>query len=264
MKLADAILLAWTKVATKFGIVRQHGEYRRTLDNSARYARQSCEGSLRRLGIEQIDLYYVHRLDPAHPVDETMAGLAQLVQEGKIARIGLCEVSEATLRRAHAVQPVTAVQSEYSLWYRGPEAELLPLLDELGIGLVPFSPLGAGFLTGQIGRDTTFAKGDFRNDVPRFAPEARDANLALVDLIAAVARDKGATPAQVALAWLLAQRPWIAPIPGTTKLHRLEENLGALDVALSAAELSRIDAAASQLNLEGARLPAASLAMTDK
>lgn len=250
-------------IATKFGFDLDGATRTGGLNSRPEHIRKVAEASLKRLRTDRIDLFYQHRVDPSVPIEDVAGALGELIAEGKVRHWGLSEASPATIRRAHAAQPVTAVQSEYSLWYRGPEAELLPLLGELGIGFVPFSPLGAGFLTGQIGRDTTFAKGDFRNDVPRFAPEARDANLALVDLIAAVARDKGATPAQVALAWLLAQRPWIAPIPGTTKPHRLEENLGALDLALSADELSRIDAAAAELNLIGARLPASSLAMTN-
>lgn len=250
-------------IATKFGFDLDGATRTGGLNSRPEHIRKVADASLKRLRTDRIDLFYQHRVDPAVPIEEVAGALGGLIAAGKVRHWGLSEASPATIRRAHSVQPLTAVQSEYSLWYRDPEAELLPTLGELGIGFVPFSPLGAGFLTGQIGRDTTFAQGDFRNIVPRFAPEAREANLALVELIATLGRDRGATPAQVALAWLLAQRPWIAPIPGTTKLHRLEENLGALAVALSAADLSRIDAAAAKLDLRGARLPAASLAMTN-
>ncbi|MGL6432417.1 MULTISPECIES: aldo/keto reductase [Aeromonas] len=244
------------KVATKFGIVRQHGEYRRTLDNSARYARQSCEGSLRRLGIEQIDLYYVHRLDPAHPVEETMAGLAQLVQEGKIARIGLCEVSEATLRRAHAVHPVAAVQTEYSLWTREVEAAVLPACRELGIGLVAYSPLGRGFLTGRYQQEAVFEEGDFRAGLPRFQGENLATNRTLVQAVMALAQQKGCSAAQIALAWLLAQWEGIVPIPGTRRLTHLEDNLGALSVRLSPAELGALGQAIRTLPVAGERYTA--------
>jgi len=251
-------------IATKFGFNLDGATRTGALNSRPDHIRKVADASLKRLGTDRIDLFYQHRVDPSVPIEEVAGALGDLIAEGKVRHWGLSEASPATIRRAHEVQPVTAVQSEYSLWHREPEAELLPILAELGIGFVPFSPLGAGFLTGQIGRDTTFDKSDFRNIVPRFAPEVREANLALVDLIASVARDKGATPAQVALAWLLARHPWIAPIPGTTKLHRLEENLGALDITLGTVELARIDGAAADLQLQGARLPAAALAMIDR
>lgn len=251
-------------IATKFGFDLDGATRTGALNSRPDHIRKVADASLKRLGTDRIDLFYQHRVDPSVPIEEVAGALGDLIAEGKVRHWGLSEASPATIRRAHEVQPVTAVQSEYSLWHREPEAELLPILAKLGIGFVPFSPLGAGFLTGQIGRDTTFDKSDFRNIVPRFAPEVREANLALVDLIASVARDKGATPAQVALAWLLARHPWIAPIPGTTKLHRLEENLGALDITLGTVELQRIDGAAADLQLQGARLPAAALAMIDR
>jgi aryl-alcohol dehydrogenase-like predicted oxidoreductase len=252
------------KVATKFGIVRQHGEYRRTLDNSARYARQSCEGSLRRLGIEQIDLYYVHRLDPAHPVEETMAGLAQLVQEGKIARIGLCEVSEATLRRAHAVHPVAAVQTEYSLWTREVEAAVLPACRELGIGLVAYSPLGRGFLTGRYQQEAVFEEGDFRAGLPRFQEDNLATNRTLVQAVMALAQQKGCSAAQIALAWLLARKPFIVPIPGTRSLKHLEENLAAADIALSPQDMWQIEEAFAKITVTGDRLPPEHMALIDR
>jgi len=198
------------------------------------------------------------------PIEDVAGAVKELIAEGKVKHFGLSEAGVQTIRRAHAVQPVTAVQSEYSLFWRGPEAELLPVLEELSIGFVPFSPLGAGFLTGKIDENTKFDPTDFRNNVPRFSPEARKANLALVDLIKAVAERKGATPAQVALAWLLAQKPWIVPIPGTTKLRRLEENLGSVDVELTVADLSEINGAASKIEIKGERLPEAALKMTDR
>ncbi|WP_447837638.1 aldo/keto reductase [Aeromonas salmonicida] len=244
---------AGVKVATKFGIVRQSGEYRRTLDNSVQYARQSCEASLRRLGVEQIDLYYVHRIDPAHPIEETMAGLAQLVQEGKIARIGLCEVSAATLRRAHAVHPVAAVQTEYSLWTRDVEAQVLPTCRELGIGLVAYSPLGRGFLTGRFQQDTAFEAGDFRASLPRFQQENIATNRSLVEVIMALAARKQCTTAQIALAWLLAQGDDIVPIPGTRRIPHLLDNLGALSVRLEAGDLAALDSAIRALPVAGDR-----------
>lgn len=241
------------RIATKFGIVRQPGEYRRSIDNSPRYARQCCEASLRRLGIEQIDLYYVHRIDPAQPIEDTMAGLAQLVQEGKIARIGLSEVSAATLRRAHAVHPVAAVQTEYSLWTRDVEAEVLPTCRELGIGLVAYSPLGRGFLTGRFQADTQFEQGDFRASLPRFQPENIATNRALVDVIAAMAARKGCTPAQIALAWLLAQGDDIVPIPGTRRIAHLQDNLGALSVHMETQDLAELARAIEAAPVAGAR-----------
>ena len=223
-----------------------------------------ADTSLKRLRTDHIDLFYQHRVDPDVPIVDVAGAVKELIVEGKVKHFGMSEASVQTIRRAHAVQPVTAVQSEYSLFYRGPEAELLPALEELGIGFVPFSPLGAGFLTGKIDENTTFDPIDFRNIVPRFSPEARKANMALVDLVKTVAEHKGATPAQVALAWLLAQKPWIVPIPGTTKLHRLEENLGAENVELTENDLKQIDETASRLKLEGARLPEAMLKMTGR
>jgi aryl-alcohol dehydrogenase-like predicted oxidoreductase len=209
-----------------------------------------------------IDLFYQHRVNPSVPIEDVAGAVKDLIHAGKVRAFGLSEAGAQTIRRAHAVQPIAAVQSEYSLWYRGPEAEILPTLEELGIGFVPFSPLGAGFLTGKIDTSTTFDSTDFRNSVPRFSPEAREANLALVDLLKDVAARKGATPAQIALAWLLAQTPWIVPIPGTTKLHRLEENLGSTEVHLTTDDLREIDAAASRIDLKGERLPEGALKMT--
>jgi len=241
------------KIATKFGIVRNAGEYQRSIDNSPEYARACCEASLRRLGIEQIDLYYVHRIDPTHPIEETMTGLAQLVQEGKIARIGLSEVSSSTLRRAHAVHPVTAVQTEYSLWTREVEAEVLPTCRELGIGLVAYSPLGRGFLTGRYQHDATFEEGDFRASLPRFQPENINHNRLLVDAVTALAVRKNCTPAQIALAWLLAQGDDIVPIPGTKRLHYLQDNVGALAVHLEPAELAEFNRALDGIEVVGER-----------
>jgi aryl-alcohol dehydrogenase-like predicted oxidoreductase len=216
------------------------------------------------LRTDSIDLFYQHRVDPQVPIEDVAGAVKELIAEGKVKHFGLSEAGVQTIRRAHSVQPVTAVQSEYSLFWRGPEAELLPSFDQLGIGFVPFSPLGAGFLTGQIDEHTKFDPTDFRNHVPRFSPEARKANMALVDLMKSVAQRKGATPAQIALAWLLAQTPWIVPIPGTTKLHRLEDNLGAVNVELTEHDLNQIDEASSRLKLEGARLPEAALKMTGR
>lgn len=244
---------AQVKIATKFGIVRKAGEYRRSIDNSAQYARASCEASLRRLGVEQIDLYYVHRLDVNRPVEETMQGLVPLIEQGKIARIGLCEVSAATLRRAHAVHPVAAVQTEYSLWTREVEAEVLPTCRELGVGLVAYSPLGRGFLTGKFDSDTTFEPGDFRASLPRFQADNITANRRLVEIINDLAQYKNCTPAQIALAWLLAQGDDIVPIPGTRRLPHLLDNLGALKVSLEPNEVAGLSQAASELPVAGAR-----------
>lgn len=241
------------KIATKFGIVRQAGEYRRSIDNSPDYARRSCEASLRRLGIEQIDLYYVHRIDRAQSVEDTMAGLVRLVRDGKIARIGLCEVSAATLRRAHAVHPVAAVQSEYSLWTRDVEDSVLPCCRELGIGLVAYSPLGRGFLTGRFQEKAEFEAGDFRAGLPRFQPENIVANRSLVDVIAALARHKGCTTAQIALAWLLAQGEDIVPIPGTKRIAHLQDNLGALSVCLDENDLADLEHSVTALSVAGER-----------
>ncbi|MCZ4270556.1 aldo/keto reductase [Rhodobacteraceae bacterium G21628-S1] len=243
------------KVATKFGIVRAPGEYRRSLDNGPDYARQACEGSLQRLGVEQIDLYYVHRVEQGRPIEDTMEGLARLVDEGKIARIGLCEVSAETLRRAHAVHPVTAVQTEYSLWSRGPEAQILPTCRELGIGFVPYSPLGRGFLTGRF-QDGQFEKGDFRASLPRFQDDAAQANRRIADLVAGVAERKDCTPAQLALAWLLAQGKDIVPIPGTKQSKYLRDNVGAAEVVLSDTDLADIDAGLAERPVSGARYTA--------
>ncbi|MFD1344197.1 aldo/keto reductase [Litorisediminicola beolgyonensis] len=240
------------KVATKFGIVRAPGEYRRSLENRPDYARQACEGSLRRLGIERIDLFYVHRVEPDRPIEETMEGLARLVDAGKIARIGLCEVSAETLRRAHAVHPVTAVQTEYSLWSRGPEHSVLPACRELGIGFVPYLPLGRGYLTGRF-QDGRFEEGDFRASLPRFQDDAAQANRRIADLVATLAQRKGCTPAQLAPSWLLAQGEDIVPIPGTKRSAYLRDNVGATKVSLSDSDLADIDAGLSERPVAGAR-----------
>lgn len=241
------------RIATKFGIVRAPGEYRRNIDNRADYARQACEGSLRRLGIEQIDLYYVHRVDASTPIEETMEGLAALKREGKIAHIGLCEVNANTLRRAHAVHPITAVQTEYSLWSRDVEKEVLPVCRELGIGFVPYSPLGRGFLTGRFQDAKVFAEGDFRAGLPRFADENITANRQIVDVIAELGQRKGCSPAQIALAWLLAQGDDIVPIPGTKQRRYLEENAASTELELTPEELSALNLAVSRLPVIGER-----------
>jgi len=238
-------------IATKFGMKLGTSD----MDSRPAHIRAVAEASLKRLKVESIDLFYQHRVDPNVPIEDVAGTVRELIREGKVKHFGMSEPGVATVRRAHAVQPVTAVQSEYSLWWRKPEEELLPALEELGIGFVPFSPLGKGFLTGKIDEKTTFEKNDFRNIVPRFTPEARKANQALVDLLGQVAKRKDATAAQIALAWILAQQPWIVPIPGTTKLDRLEENLGAANVDLSSADLRAIDTAASEIKVEGARYP---------
>ena len=242
-------------IATKFGFKDARTDT--GLDSRPENIRAVAEASLKRLRTDHIDLFYQHRVDPNVPIEDVAGTVRDLIAEGKVGHFGLSEASAATVRRAHAVQPVAAVQSEYSLWWREPERELLPALQELGIGFVPFSPLGRGFLTGAINADTTFDANDFRNSVPRFEVEARRANQVLVDRISAIAAARGATPAQVALAWLLAQAPWIVPIPGTTKLHRLEENLGGADITLDAAELKAIDTALAQIRIEGERYPEA-------
>jgi aryl-alcohol dehydrogenase-like predicted oxidoreductase len=240
-------------IATKFGIkIDPSGQ--QVVDSRPEHIKQSAEGSLKRLRVEAIDLYYQHRVDPAVPIEEVAGAVRDLIREGKVKHFGLSEAGVQTIRRAHAVQPVTAIQSEYSLWWRRPEEELLPALDELGIGFVPFSPLGKGFLTGQIDENTTFDSSDFRNIVPRFTPEARKANQTLVDLLRAIAERKNATPAQIALAWLLARKAWIVPIPGTRKLERLEENIGAVAVDLTS-DLREIESAASRITIQGARYP---------
>ena len=251
-------------IATKFGfdIDLETGQRRGGTNSKPEHIKRVADASLKRLRTDRIDLFYQHRVDLDVPIEDVAGAVKELIAEGKVQHFGLSEAGIQTIRRAHSVQPIAAVQSEYSLFWRGPEAELLPTLEELGIGFVPFSPLGAGFLTGKIDENTRFDPTDFRNHVPRFSPEARKANMALVDLIKTVAERKGATPAQVALAWLLAQKPWIVPIPGTTKLHRLEENLGALNVELTEADLKQINDAASKLTIEGARLPEAALKMT--
>ena len=251
-------------IATKFGFDIDLATGARTGGTNSRpdHIRLVAEASLKRLKTDVIDLFYQHRVDPAVPIEDVAGVLKALIAEGKIRHYGLSEAGADTIRRAHAVHPVTAVQSEYSLFYRGAETEILPVLEELGIGFVPFSPLGAGFLTGKIDETTQFDKTDFRNLVPRFTPEARKANMALVEAIKSVAARMSATPAQIALAWLLAQKPWIVPIPGTTKQHRLEENLGAAKVRLGAAELGDINRALSKIQLTGERLPEAALKMT--
>jgi len=244
-------------IATKFGfkLDPNGGPQWVGLDSRPEHIRQVAEASLKRLRVDAIDLFYQHRVDPDVPIEDVAGTMKELIREGKVKHFGLSEAGVQTIRRAHAVQPVTAVQSEYSLWTRGPEAELLPVLEELGIGFVPYSPLGRGFLTGKINENTTLDSSDFRNNLPRFAPEARKANLALVDLLGNIAQRKGATPAQVALAWLLAQKPWIVPIPGTRKLERLEENLGAVAVELTPEDLREIDSTASKITVQGARYP---------
>jgi aryl-alcohol dehydrogenase-like predicted oxidoreductase len=251
-------------IATKFGFDIDQTTGARTGGTNSRpeHIRQVAEAALKRLKTDRIDLFYQHRVDPAVPIEDVAGALKGLISEGKVKHYGLSEAGVATIRRAHAVHPITAVQSEYSLFYRGAETETLPVLEELGIGFVPFSPLGAGFLTGQIDENTKFDASDFRNHVPRFSSEARKANMALVDVIKHVAERKGAVPAQIALAWLLAQKPWIVPIPGTTKLHRVEENLGAVNVELNAYDLTEINAMASKIELTGDRLPEAALKMT--
>jgi aryl-alcohol dehydrogenase-like predicted oxidoreductase len=253
-------------IATKFGfdIDLKTGERRGGTNSRPEHIKAVAYACLKRLRTDRIDLLYQHRVDPGVPIEDVAGAVKELIVEGKVRHFGLSEAGIQTIRRAHAVQPVTAVQSEYSLFWRGPEAELLPVLQELGIGFVPFSPLGAGFLTGKIDENTKFDPTDFRNNVPRFSPQARKANLPLVDLIKVVAERKGATPAQIALAWLLAQKPWIVPIPGTTKLHRLDENVGAVAVELTSGDIREIDAAASKIPLQGARLPEAALAMTGR
>jgi aryl-alcohol dehydrogenase-like predicted oxidoreductase len=251
-------------IATKFGfdIDLVTGERRGGTNSRPEHIKAAAEGCLKRLRTNRIDIFYQHRVDPDVPIEDVAGAVKDLIDAGKVRHFGLSEAGVETIRRAHAVQPVAAVQSEYSLFWRGPEAELLPVLEELGIGFVPFSPLGAGFLTGKIDENTKFDSTDFRNGVPRFSPEARKANFALVDLVKNVAARKHATPAQVALAWLLAQKSWIVPIPGTTKLQRLQENLGALDVNLTPDDLHGIDERTRRLHLVGERLPQAALRMT--
>jgi aryl-alcohol dehydrogenase-like predicted oxidoreductase len=244
-------------IATKFGwrIDPKAERGLAGLDSRPEHIKEVAEASLERLRVDAIDLFYQHRVDPEVPIEDVAGAAKDLIQQGKVKHFGLSEAGAKTIRRAHAVQPVTAVQSEYSLWTRGPEKEVLPMLEELGIGFVPYSPLGKGFLTGKINENTTFDKSDFRNIVPRFTPEARRANQALVDLLRTIAERKKATPAQIALAWLLAQKPWIVPIPGTTKLNRLEENIGAVAVELTPDDLREIESAASKITIQGARYP---------
>jgi aryl-alcohol dehydrogenase-like predicted oxidoreductase len=244
-------------IATKFGFALDPAGEREQdgVDSRPEHVREVAEGSLKRLNIDAIDLFYQHRVDPDVSIEDVAGAVQGLIQEGKVKHFGLSEAAAGTIRRAHAVQPVTALQSEYSLWTRGPETEVLPTLEELGIGFVPFSPLGRGFLTGKMDAHTTFDSSDFRAALPRFTPEALEANQTLVDLLRTIGDRKGATPAQIALAWLLAQKPWIVPIPGTTKLERLQENLGAAEVGLTPEDLAEIDLAASEIQVEGARYP---------
>jgi len=244
-------------IATKFGwTAAQEGEARWSrLDSRPKHIRQVVEGSLKRLRVDTIDLYYQHRVDPEVPIEDVAGAVKDLIHQGKVRHFGLSEAAAKTIRRAHAVQPITAVQSEYSLWFRNPEKEVLPTLEELGIGFVPYSPLGKGFLTGKIGENAKFDGTDFRSILPRFTPEALKANQALVDLLQKIAQGKKATPGQIALAWLLAQKPWIVPIPGTTKLHRLEENIGAAAIELTPEDLRDIEGAASKITVHGARYP---------
>jgi len=242
-------------IATKFGFHFDAAGNRAGVDSQPDHIKQAVEGSLKRLKIDTIDLLYQHRVDPAVPIEDVAGAVKELIQAGKVKHFGMSEAAAKTIRRAHAVQPVTALQSEYSLWYRTPEQEIIPMLEELGIGFVPFSPLGKGFLTGKITESTAFVSTDFRNIIPRFTPEARRANQALVDLLAAIGQKKGATPAQIALAWLLAQKTWMVPIPGTTKLSRVEENNGALALELTAADLLEIESTAANIPIQGARYP---------
>jgi aryl-alcohol dehydrogenase-like predicted oxidoreductase len=242
-------------IATKFGFKFGPKGEQIDLDSRPEHIKQVAEASLKRLRSDTIDLFYQHRVDPNVPIEDVAAAVKDLIREGKVKHFGLSEAGVQTIRRAHAVQPVTAVQSEYSLWWREPEEEVLPTLEELGIGFVPFSPLGRGFLTGKMNENTTFDSSDFRNTLPRFTPEARKANQALVYLLGEIAKRKKATPAQIALAWLLAQKPWIVPIPGTTKLHRLEENIGAAAIELTWGDLREIESAASKITVQGARYP---------
>ena len=242
-------------IATKFGFKISKTGQQVGVDSRPEHIREVAEASLKRLKTDRIDLFYQHRVDPEVPIEDVAGAVKELIQQGKVKHFGMSEAGMQTLRRAHAVQPVTALQNEYSLWWRKPEEEVLPTCEELSIGFVPFSPLGRGFLTGKIDENTTFEKGDFRNIVPRFTPEARKANQTLVDLLREIAERKHATPAQIALAWLLAQKPWIVPIPGTTKLQRLEENSGAASIELTVEDLSEIESAAANIAIEGERYP---------
>ncbi len=251
-------------IATKFGFRIDADGKQAGLNSRPEHIKEVAEASLKRLGTDRIDLFYQHRVDPNVPIEEVAGAVKELIQEGKVRHFGLSEAGVKTIRRAHAVQPVTALQSEYSLWWREPEEEIIPTLEELGIGFVPFSPLGRGFLTGKIDENTSFDSNDFRNTVPRFAPEARKANRALVDRLGSIAERKGVTPAQIALAWLLAQEPWIVPIPGTTKLHRLQENVAAAAVELTEGDLRDIESAASQVTVQGARYSEAAQRTIDR
>jgi len=250
-------------IATKFGFHIADGK-QAGLNSRPEHIREAAEASLKRLNIDSIDLFYQHRVDPNVPIEDVAGAVKELILEGKVRHFGLSEAGVQTIRCAHAVQPVTALQSEYSLWWREPEAEIIPTLEELGIGFVPFSPLGRGYLTGKIDESTTFDSTDFRNTVPRFSPEARKANRALVDLLGSIAQRKHATPAQIALAWLLAQKPWIVPIPGTTKLHRLQENVASAAVELTEGDLRDIDSAASRITVQGARYSEAAQRMINR
>jgi aryl-alcohol dehydrogenase-like predicted oxidoreductase len=251
-------------IATKFGFEFDGDGRQRGLNSRPEYIRQMTEGSLKRLGVEAIDLYYQHRVDPNVPIEDVAGTVKELIQEGKVKHFGLSEAGAQTIRRAHAVQPVTALQSEYSLWWREPEADVMPAVEQLGVGFVAFSPLGKGFLTGKIDETTRFDSSDFRNTVPRFSPENRKANQAVVDLVGRIAAQKQATPAQIALAWVLAQKPWIVPIPGTTKLHRLDENLGGAAVELTPEDLREIDRAAAGIPVHGERYSESSQRMIDR
>jgi len=253
-------------IATKFGFnLNPDGSPGwQGLNSRPEHIKQVAESSLKRLNIDVIDLFYQHRVDPDVPIEDVAGAVKDLIQEGKVKHFGLSEAGARTIRRAHAVQPVTALQSEYSLWWRRPEAEVIPILQELGIGLVPYSPLGKGFLTGKMDENTELGKGDFRGTLPRFTPEARKANQAFVDLLGTIAKQKNATPAQIALAWLLAQTPWIVPIPGTTKLSRLDENIGAVSVELTPKDLNEIENAASKITAQGDRYPEHLEAMTGR
>lgn len=251
-------------IATKFGFQLDENGKHVGLNSRPEHIREVVDASLGRLGVETIDLLYQHRVDPNVPIEDVAGTVKDLIEAGKVRHFGLSEAGVKVIRRAHAVQPVAALQSEYSLWWREPEEQILPVLEELGIGFVPFSPLGKGFLTGKIDESTTFAATDFRNSVPRFAPEARAANRALVDAITAIATRLGATPAQIALAWVLAQKPWIAPIPGTTKLARLRENTAAASIELSAADLTEIESATGEIKVAGARYPEAAQKMINR
>jgi len=252
-------------IATKFGFKLDPATGKQAgLDSRPAHIKEVAEASLKRLKVDSIDLFYQHRVDPAVPIEDVAGAVKDLIQQGKVKHFGLSEAGVQTIRRAHKVQPVTALQSEYSLWWREPEEEILPTLEELGIGFVPFSPLGKGFLTGKINEGTQFDKNDFRNVVPRFSEENRKANQAMVDVVGRFAQEKKATPAQIALAWVLAQKPWMVPIPGTTKLHRLEENLGAASVELTLEDLRRINEAASQVDVQGARYPESAQRMINR